>query len=415
MNPLNLYSTPPIKILIVEDEAGARALLCSTLKSEGYEVMAVEDGEACLNLYPHFQPDLVLLDAILPGMDGFDCCRALRAQTTTPQAQIVMLSGLVSEDAVNEALDAGVSDYIAKPIHPAVLRQQIRRLIQQADTQRQLEVSRHKLQQQLQQLNILLEQVLEKLQETIAQSNEFKQLKTNFIKHLSHNIRNPLNVILASSELLELPLISTDDTQANYLQKIGQGVDEITHVLTLLITFEQLTSGEYQFHPVPTDLIQLCQGVVDQCQHTFTVSHSLVFTHQGLAEPSINVDVTLIQQALHELISNALRYSPTGGKIRVQLQRLSNSLVLMVEDEGIGIPDAERLQVFNPFYRASNANDVPGTPGLGIGLAIVQQVVALHQGTVSLQSKLNSGTTVLICLPRWSTASQDATVSPVLN
>lgn len=398
-NAMDSCPTPPTKILVVEDEAGARDVLHLILKSQGYNVLAVEDGETCLSVYPEFQPDLVLLDALLPGINGFDCCRALRAQTDTPQAEIIMLTSLDHEQAVQEAVAAGASNYLVKPIRPAVLQQQIRCFIQQAETQRQLEVAQHTLQQQLQQRTTQLEQVLEKLQGAVAQTNEFEQLKANLLTYLSHNIRNPLNVIQTSSELLQRFSPQMDDRQTKHLQKIEASVDAITNVLQLLTTFDQLTSGAEEFYPTPVHLTQLCQNVVAHWQSHLTFRHSLVFSQQGSAQERISLDRMLIQQVLDELISNAIRYSPAGGEIRLQLHWFPDSLILKVEDEGLGVPEAEQVEVFKPFYRASNANKVPSTPGVGLGLAIVQQVVTLHQGTISLQSELNQGTTVVIRLP----------------
>lgn len=395
------FSTSPTKILVVEDDPGARALLSLILEREGYSVIAVEDGETCLTVYPQFQPDLVLLDAILPGIDGFDCCRTLRANMDIPQAPIIMLTSLDSEQAVEEATAAGAANYIAKPIRPAVLKQQIRQFIQQATTQRQLETTQHTLKQQLEEQSTHLEEVLEQLQDTVAQVNEFEQLKTDLIKHLSHNIRNPLNVILTSSELLQLFSSQTNEKQVKYLNQIEKSVNTITDVLTLLTTFEHLTSESHVLHITPINLPQLCQSLVEQAQFQLTARHSLTFTHQGQAEAIAHLDVALTQQVLNELINNAIRYSPAGGTIWLKLHCLTNSVIIQVEDEGIGIPAEEHSLVFNPFYRATNANEVPGTPGVGLGLAIAQQIVALHQGTISLRSTLNRGTTVVICLPQF--------------
>jgi hypothetical protein len=404
-------TTSSSKVLIVDDDAGICDLLCSILESEGYEVMVAEDGEACLKIYSTFQPDLVLMDAIMPNMNGFECCRAIRAQLDVPQAQIVMLTSLDDEQAVNESTAAGASNYLTKPIRPAVLKQQLRLFLQQANTQRQLEATQQTLQQQLQQRGTQLEDVLTKLQAATTQTDEFEQTKTDLIRYLSHNLRNPLNAILAASALTQLHLPQIDDRSARHLHLIDKSVDAITDTLKLLDTFDQLTSTENQYYPASVNLTQLCQSLVEQWKTPLTSRHSLIFQHGGVAKPMVKVDILLIQQALNALISNAVRYSPEGGEIRVQLHWLSDSILLQVEDEGIGIPDAEQTQVFRPFYRASNADVIPGTPGLGLGLAISKQIATLHQGNITLKSELKRGTIVTIRLPHNSVMAQELTLN----
>lgn len=151
---MNLPGSPtgPL-VLVVDDEVIMRLQVKRALEQEGYRVIEAIDGEQCLNLYSQLSPDIVLLDAIMPIMDGFDCCAKLREMTNTQLAPVLMVTGLEDNQSVDRAFEVGATDYITKPIHWAVLRQRVRRLIQQFRLQQQqallfqqLEAANQKLQ-----------------------------------------------------------------------------------------------------------------------------------------------------------------------------------------------------------------------------------------------------------------------------
>lgn len=133
-------------ILVVDDDKSMRMLLRLALEQEGYQVFEVQDGEACLAIYQRRELDAILLDAILPGIDGFTCCRQLRSFSSSDRIPILMLTVLDEPDAIEQAFAAGATDYITKPIQWAVLRHRLRRLLQQSQLSKQLEQANQELQ-----------------------------------------------------------------------------------------------------------------------------------------------------------------------------------------------------------------------------------------------------------------------------
>lgn len=134
------------KILIVDDDRSTRLLLRRAMEGQGYQVVEVDDGKACLAAYSEIQPDMVLLDALMPVMDGFSCCRQLQQLPGSDCTPVLMITALEDQASVDRAFEAGATDYITKPIHWAVLRQRVRRLIEQSRLYRQLEEANRALQ-----------------------------------------------------------------------------------------------------------------------------------------------------------------------------------------------------------------------------------------------------------------------------
>lgn len=142
----NLAQEGSALILVVDDDKSMRMLLRLALEQEGYQVFEAQDGEACLATYQRREPDAILLDAILPGIDGFTCCSQLRSYSCSDRIPILMLTVLDEPDAIEQAFAAGATDYITKPIQWAVLRHRLRRLLQQSQLYKQLEEANRELQ-----------------------------------------------------------------------------------------------------------------------------------------------------------------------------------------------------------------------------------------------------------------------------
>lgn len=143
MEPI-AHHEPPL-ILVIDDDPVARMQLSLCLEGEGYQIVEAEDGSEGLAAYRRLQPDMVLLDALMPAVDGFECCTQLQALSQGDHIPILMITGLDDQDSVDRAFAVGAADYVTKPVHWAVLRQRVRRLIQQAQLQQQLEAANQEL------------------------------------------------------------------------------------------------------------------------------------------------------------------------------------------------------------------------------------------------------------------------------
>jgi len=188
--------------------------------------------------------------------------------------------------------------------------------------------------------------------------------------------------------------LSARDEQA--LTVIVDLARRMSTLIEALLDSSRLEAGQVQLEQVPLGLTALAERVVEEIQPTL-VQHTLALISQGESLMIVGDELRLTQ-ALHNLIGNAVKYSPQGGWITVRVERRGQAACVSVTDEGIGIPAAALPHLFEHFYRAEN---VEGTliSGMGIGLYVVKEVVELHSGTVAVESTEGEGSTFTLCLP----------------
>ena len=249
----------------------------------------------------------------------------------------------------------------------------------------------------------LLKQVEQEVYKTLQKERELSELKSGFVSMTSHEFRNPLAVIQSSAELLERYRHRfSEDKQLTHLHRIQTAAQRMTQMLDDILVLAKAEAGKLEFHPTPVDLVQLCRTLVEDLQLTThkTLSEALpkqliAFTCQYQCIPT-NVDGKLLRHILSNLLSNALKYSPSGSTVRFDLSCLDNYAVFQIQDRGIGIPPEDQPRLFSSFHRASNVGTIPGT---GLGLAIVKQCVDLHRGEITVESEIGQGTTFTVTLP----------------
>jgi signal transduction histidine kinase len=226
--------------------------------------------------------------------------------------------------------------------------------------------------------------------------SELRDVRSKFVSMLSHEFRTPLASIQTSLDLLDqyserMP----DEDKAKRYKRMRSQIKEVTELLDeALILMKNDTVG-LDFHPENVDVIALCKSVVEQIRQNDEQQHEFV-CETDLSELYVNVDPKLLRYAMRNLMTNAVKYSPPDSTISVSLSFENQQLVIRVSDQGIGIPKAEQKRVFETFFRAANAHDLPGT---GLGLAITKQAVDLHNGALELESTVGVGTTFTMKLP----------------
>jgi signal transduction histidine kinase len=414
-------------ILVVDDTPDNLRLLSDLLTNHGYKVRNVTNGKMALDAAQLKPPDLILLDIMMPGIDGYEVCRQLKLKKETSLVPIIFLSAKTEVEDKVQGFGLGGVDYITKPYQAAEVLARIQNQLRISDLQKKLRHQNQKLQQeihdrvlaeeQLKVLNQKLEKIVEartiqlqtqnqellflkeELQKKLEQEHSLSDLKSELITTISHQFRTPLTVISTSSDLIKRKLMKVEITGCErYFQRINDSVQKITLMLEDTLTLAKASSEELQLNIIPINLTQLCQSLIESW-HIPDNSYKLSFLLEGKASNTIKGDANLIQKMLSHIVANAIAFSPNGGNILLELTYEPQNAIVRITDQGIGIPPEEKTKVFERFYRASNANSVPGTPGAGLGLAVVQWIVKQHHGTITIESILNQGTTITLSLP----------------
>lgn len=418
--------TPHIKgdILVVDDMADNLRLLSTMLTEQGYKVRKVIQGELVFGVVEVNPPDLILLDIVMPKMNGFEVCQQLKSDPRTREIPIIFLSA--SDETLDKvrAFSMGGEDYITKPFEILEVVARIENQLRLVRLQQQLVTQNYQLQQEvqerqraetsLQEINHTLEERVsqrtqelteanqqlqelgEQLKASLNQERELGNLKSRIITTISHEYRTPLGIISSSTGLLEhYHAKLTEEMRNKHLGRIQDAVQHMTRLIEDSL-FLDTTAFETRVHGAGlVDLEEVIGRVLEELVLTDANVDRLKITWESPPTPQY-LDESLIHKILFNLISNALKFSPASETVDCNLSLTREILSCTVIDRGIGIPIAEQAQVFDPFYRATN---VDNTPGAGVGLAVVQRCLDRLSGSVSLVSQEDQGTSVTVQIP----------------
>ncbi|MBD2510829.1 PAS domain S-box protein [Nostoc muscorum FACHB-395] len=238
---------------------------------------------------------------------------------------------------------------------------------------------------------------LDEIRMALERERELSVLKTRFFSMASHEFRTPLSTALAAAQLLENCQDEWDNSSKRLrnLQRIQLSVKNMVQMLDDILTINRAETGKLEFNPKLLDLEEFCGDFVEEMRLSTDERHTLSFVCQGKAVPCW-VDERLLRSILSNLLLNAIKYSPQGGNVHLGLEFKSDTVILQVQDQGIGIPLADQKQLFEPFHRGKNVRSIPGT---GLGLVVVKKCVDLHQGCINITTEVGIGTTCAIALP----------------
>lgn len=247
----------------------------------------------------------------------------------------------------------------------------------------------------------------EAMRAALAKEKELSELRSRFISTTSHEFRTPLSTILSSAQLLERKAAQISPAKrVTGLRHIQAAALQMADLLSDILTLARVDAGKGRCQPAPLDLPAVCAMLAEEAQGADRDRRRIRLSVQS-APALTPLDEKLLRQILQNLLSNALKYSPPSGVVYFDLEMQDGRATFTIRDQGIGIPEDELAHVFDPFFRASN---VLNTPGSGLGMAIVKSAVDLHGGTITVESKLGLGTTVTVRIPLQefvpSTASQ---------
>ena len=234
------------------------------------------------------------------------------------------------------------------------------------------------------------------LADSFEKEKELSDLKSRFISTTSHEFRTPLTSILGTSDLLEM--VGQDLEKEKYDDHVKRIQDAAVYMKDLIdnvLTVSRVETGKQKFSPSKIDVIRIAKEVMDEVGVLLSEKHNIQFNNTS-AEKFVYLDENIIKSILLNLLSNAMKFSPDGGKITFNIEFADSNIIFIIGDEGIGIPVEDQDRLFEPFHRGKNIGNISGT---GLGLSIIKKLVDLHGGEVYCESKINQGTKFTIKFP----------------
>ncbi|MEY2880628.1 MAG: hypothetical protein RLZZ15_3008 [Verrucomicrobiota bacterium] len=347
------------RILVIDDDRLNLRILSGILKGAGYALAEGDSGERALEQYETFRPNLVLLDVMMPGIDGFETCRRLKKTYGADCAPVIFITAKNESDDVVEGLDAGGVDYLPKPFKPKEVLARIRsHLANQA--------------------------LVEQQKHLVAQLSAANSSKNKFLGMAAHDLRNPLASIRGLAEFLRdgaVGPLSAD--QLDLIQTIHGASQSMLELVNELLDVATIESGELKIHLEGHNLADLIAKSVALTNMEASKKQTRVDFIPTAPVPTFALDGAKMRQVVDNLLSNAVKYSPPGSTITVTLgaDLVARTCSFAVQDQGPGIPEGERDKLFKDFSRLS-VRPTGGEKSTGLGLAICRKIVEAHGGTV---------------------------------
>lgn len=241
-----------------------------------------------------------------------------------------------------------------------------------------------------------LEKAKEEVSLSFEKERDLNQLKSRFVSMASHEFRTPLSSIQLSASLIEKYAQQFEnDNITKHVNKIKSSVGNLTTILNDFLSLERLEAGKVEPSLSSFDLVKFAEEITEEMQIIAKQNQNIIYQHTGLSS-TIILDQNLLKNCIINLIANAIKYSGENTFIEFNTEITANSCIVTIKDNGIGIPDIDHKHLFEPFFRANNTGNIPGT---GLGLNIVNRYASLMNGTVAFESTINQGTKFTITFP----------------
>lgn len=361
------------QILIVDDTPANIDILDQFLEKEGYRISVAQSGEAALDLVSRTLPDLILLDVMMPGIDGFETCRQLKAKKETQDIPIIFITAKNETEDIVKGFSLGGVDYIAKPFRQEEVCARIR-------------------------LHLQLQRLMKDLEEKNIKLMELNDLKNKFLGMASHDLRNPISSIQGFSKiLLEHGESLPEASRREFLQSIHKVSQDMLTLLSDLLNISVIESGKLDLNLRPGSLKQLVEERVRM--YRVLADRKNISTHLDIGEvPEFSFDANRLGQVIDNLLSNAIKYSPSGKEIYIWLEQKGGQAKFSVRDQGPGISPEDQDKLFKHFQKL-NAKPTGNEPSHGLGLAIAKKMVEAHKGKIRVDSHPGSGATFSFAIP----------------
>ena len=360
-------------IILVDDTPANLQLLTGMLKERGYKVRPVPSGKLALQAAKNDPPDLILLDVMMPEMDGYEVCERLKADDRLKEIPVIFISALNETMDKVRAFGVGGVDYVTKPF-------QFEEVNARVSTHLQLQRQRRKLKENLEQLRRL------------------EEMRDNLVHMIVHDLRSPLTGI---SGFLDLALALEKETLTedglDYLQTAKRSTTAVINMVSAVLDVSKMEAGEMKLHLTECDLVGIAADLMSDME---SLKEAREMNLDAPPAPvTVVADKDLILRVIQNLLGNALKFTSSDGWIHLDIQPDENRVCVKVRDNGPGIPVEYQERIFEKFgqveARAHRQNF-----STGLGLTFCKLVVEAHGGSIGVESEVGKGSTFWFVLPK---------------
>ena len=361
------------KVLIVDDEASNLELLSRRVKAMGCQVSTALSGLQALEIAAREVPDAVLLDVMMPGMDGWEVCRRLKAEPATSGVQVIFVTARDNAEDIVRGFEAGGRDYIAKPFEPLELSARLRSAI-----------------------------IHKRLRDDLRKKNEdlekLERSRQELVGMLGHDIRNLANSVVAFLQLVGHGQLTPDRAEFSQLLQLSEAnVTELLRMVNALLDVYRMEEGRLEVMPQVIPLGEIARRSLAQMSPEAAAKR--VRLDSAIPDDTmVFIDDSLIVRVLTNLVSNGVKHTPAGGWVRIEARALPDTpdaVLVRVVDTGPGIPEKDAPFIFDRFYQGQGRS----RGGTGLGLAFCKLAVELHGGKIAVANGGKPGAIIELTLP----------------
>ncbi len=361
-----------VKVLAIDDLQENLKVLGSILVKNGYDISLATNGQQGIESAKKYQPDIILLDVMMPEMDGYETCKLMKQDSLIAHIPVIFLTAKTEMEATLKGFEVGAVDYLNKPFNSL-------ELLSRVNVHASLKIARD---------------------EIVAQKNELEQLnntKTKLFSIISHDLKSPINAIFGFMDLMDMNVLDQADI-IKYFTVLKSNVGNTSELLNNLLSWSASQINGHNVILKEFDIKQFIEEKVSKLKIYTKQKNIQLLCTISYTKPVVS-DENALKMIVRNLIKNSIKFTPEEGKIEVKVEENSskNRLEISVIDTGVGISKNGIDKIMKTGFFSTNGTN--GETGTGLGLMLCREFIAKLNGTFEIESELNKGTTMRVCLP----------------